>query len=56
VHPVTTGGEGDGESGLGHEGAAGIPMEAKMGQRLTGNQASHSGEARAERNGGGGAG
>jgi hypothetical protein len=56
AHPATTGGEGGGESGLGHEGAAGIPLEAKTGRRLTGNQTSHGGEARAERNDGGGTG
>jgi hypothetical protein len=34
AHSVTIGGEGGGESGLGHEGVAGIPIEAKTGQRL----------------------
>jgi hypothetical protein len=50
VHPATTSGEGGGGSGLGHEGVVGIPIEAKTGRRLTRNQASHGGEARAERN------
>jgi hypothetical protein len=56
AHPATTGGDGGGEHGLGHEGAAGIPIEAKTGQRLTGNQASYGGKARAGRNGNGGMG
>jgi hypothetical protein len=56
VHPTATGGEGGRESGLGHEGAAEIPIEAKIGWKLTGNRASHGGEARAERNDGGGIG
>jgi hypothetical protein len=34
AHSVTIGGEGGGESGLGHEGVAGIPIVAKTGQRL----------------------
>jgi hypothetical protein len=40
---ATTGGEGGGESGLGHEGAAGIPIEVKTRWRLTENRASHGG-------------
>jgi hypothetical protein len=56
VHPATTGGEGYGERVQGHEGAAGIPIEAKTWRRLTGNQASHGGEAQAGRNGGRGTG
>jgi hypothetical protein len=39
-----------------HDGAVGIPIEVKTGRWLSRNWASHNGEARAERNGGGSSG